>query len=201
MKKKIIIIAIVLAFVIWLIALFFSNNNIISPILLKIIIRSPIQRIKRIPVSDITPTPIKNKQKTSKEAQKQSKEDILLSKFVKGSNRRLMAEKVIETFPEEAETFLAITWSESKFENQASSWCCHGIMQVHEWEHRFKIPTSHNETRDGRIAWLRNPDNNLEVARIIYNDSGKSPWAGYTDGSYLAYYRIKKISDNGIEIL
>ena len=190
MKKKIIIIAIILAFWTFFIGWFFSNYRI----------RSPIEPVIRTPVSEITPTPIKKKQKTDTGVQKQSSKDDLLLKFAKGSNRRLMAEKVIETFPEEAETFLAITWAESKFENDASTFCCHGIMQIHEWEHRFKIPTSHNETRESRIAWLRNPDNNLEVARIIYDDSGKSPWDGYNDGRYLEYYRIKRISDEGIEV-
>ena len=201
MKKKIIIIAIVLGFWTWCFASFFSNNNIVSPILLKIIIRSPIEPVIKVPVSDVTSTPIKNKQKTSKEAQKQSKEDILLSKFVKGSNKRLIAKKVIETFPEEAEDFLAITWGESEFKNDAESWCCHGVMQIHEWEHRFKIPTSHNETKEGRIAWLRNPDNNIKVGRMVYEEKGdKTPWDAWNDGSYQRYYRIKKISDNGIEI-
>jgi len=190
MKKKIIIIAILLGFWTGIIGWFFSNYRI----------RSPIEKVIRTPVSDVTSTPIKNKQKTDTGAQKESSKDDLLLKFKKGSNKRLMAKKVIATFPEEAELFLAITWGESGFSNQASTWCCHGVMQIHEWEHRDKIPTSHNETKEGRIAWLRNPDNNLAVARIIYDDSGKTPWDAYNDGSYLKYYRIKRITDEGIEV-
>ena len=179
MKKKIILITILIFLTGFFAGIAFRSNY-------KII--SPFEKVIRTPVSEITPTPIKKKQNKGTGAQEQSSKGDLLLKFTKGSNRRLMAEKVIDTFPEEAETFLAITWSESKFENQASSWCCHGIMQVHEWEHRFKIPTSHNETREGRIAWLRNPDNNLKIAKILYNDGdGKWHWDAYSNKTYKQY--------------
>lgn len=171
MKKRIIIIAVVLGLWTGFIGWFFSNYRI----------RSPIEPVIKVPVSDVTPTPIKNKRKAGTGAVfAQDK----LSTYADNS----IEAKIIATFPEEPAIMLAIAEGESHFRNEASTFCCHGVFQIHESVHRDKIPTSHNETKEGRIAWLRDPDNNLEIAKILYNDGqGKGHWDAYTNGSYKQY--------------
>ena len=185
MKRKIKIIivlgAVFLAFWTWSIVSFFSNNNIVSPILLKITIRSPIEPIIRTPVSDVTPTPFKNKRKAGTGA-------VLAKERLPTYPEDSIKEKIIKTFPEEPAIMLAVTEAESGFRNEASSWCCHGIMQIHEEVHKDKIPDEFNQTRESRIAWLRDPDNNLKIGKILYNKGdGKWHWAAYTDESYLKF--------------
>jgi len=173
MKKKIIIIIIAILILLtgFIAGIAFRSNYKI---------RSPFEPVIKVSVSDVSPTPIKNQQETALPA-------VLVEKRTSTTSEDSIKEKIIKTFSEEPEIMLAITEAESHFKNEASTWCCHGVMQIHEWEHRDKIPTSHNETRKGRIAWLRDPDNNIEVGRMVYDESGKNAWVVFTDGSYLRY--------------
>ena len=171
MKKKIIIItiAVVFGFYTWFIGWFFSNYRI----------RSPIEPVIRTPVSDVTSHILKNKRKTGTGAVFAQEKPTTTSNSIE--------DKIKATFPEEPEIMLAVAKGESGLRNEASSWCCHGILQIHEEVHKAKIPNEHNKTKEDRIAWLRNPDNNLKIARILYDASGKGPWEAYTNGSYLQY--------------
>gem|GEM_PF-2018831 len=167
MKKKIIITAVILGLWTGIIGWFFSNYRI----------RSPFEKIVITPVSETQTDTIKNKHKAS-----------VPEVFAEDRLPDTIEDKIKATFPKEPELMLAVAKGESGLRNEASSWCCHGIMQIHESVHKDKIPTSHNETKEGRIAWLRNPDNNLEIAKILYNKgAGKHHWAAYTDGSYLKF--------------
>ena len=167
MKKKIIIIAVLLGFWTGLIGWFFSNYRI----------RSPIEKVIRTPVSQVEFNIPKNKQETG-----------IGEVFAKDKPIPLTIEdKIKATFPEEPEIMLAVAKGESHLRNEASSWCCHGIMQIHEEVHKNKIPDEFNKTKEDRIEWLRNPDNNLAIARMLYEASGKSPWEAYTNGSYKLY--------------
>lgn len=62
-----------------------------------------------------------------------------------------------------------------------------GIFQINlknktQKVHFDKIPA---KTFEAKVEWLKNPMNNVLIAKAIFADSGFSPWSAYTNLSYL----------------
>lgn len=89
---------------------------------------------------------------------------------------RSYIEELIESvFGEEADTAKKVAFAESGMRHDAISWtgCCVGVFQIHEYAHRYKIPAT---TREDRIEWLKDVENNIKTAKQIYDTSGWYPW-------------------------
>ena len=65
----------------------------------------------------------------------------------------------------------------------------YGLTQINLPSHRGKVP---GNTDQEKIKWLLNYENNLGLARRIYEDAGNSfrPWVAYTSGRYRDYSNI-----------
>jgi hypothetical protein len=86
-------------------------------------------------------------------------------------------EKIRKTFPEEPEVMVAIAKAESKLNphvvNRANK---DGSVDVGI----FQINSIHGYDEE----WLKNEDNNIKVARQIYEKQGKNAWVVYWKGHY-----------------
>lgn len=117
-------------------------------------------------------------------------EEIIREETIEPTDRDFVILKIEEYFPEDPEIARAIFTQESQlglhFQNLEGS-PDYGIAQINlpTWTDRIPV-----ETEEEKIEWLRDPDNNLSLARIIYEDSlerhgdGWLPWVGYTSGAY-----------------
>ena len=98
-------------------------------------------------------------------------------------------------FPEDPKTAKAIFTQESQlgkfFQNLEGS-PDYGVAQINLPTWKDEIP---GDTEQDKIEWLRDPDNNLKIARMIYDDSlkrngdGWLPWTAYTSGRYKDYLK------------
>lgn len=104
---------------------------------------------------------------------------------------------VKKTFPEDPITACAVAYGESlnnpKGINKSQIEHSVGIMQINLMRHSdgkkihwSKVP---GETLQEKEAWLQVPENNLKVAREIYEGRNKSKmhfgdWSAFTNGSY-----------------
>ena len=87
-------------------------------------------------------------------------------------------EKIRKTFPEEPEIMLAIAKAESKLNphaiNRANR---NGSVDTG----LFQINSIHGYSEE----FLKNEDNNLKVAREIYDRQGITAWSAYNNGAFL----------------
>jgi len=99
---------------------------------------------------------------------------------------------VKKTFPEDPITACAIAYGESlnnpKGVNSSKIEHSVGIMQINLMRHSdgkkihwSKVP---GETLKEKESWLQVPENNMKVARQIYDRQGFQPWSAFTGGSY-----------------
>lgn len=60
---------------------------------------------------------------------------------------------------------------------------CHG-----KWIHAGKVP---GKTMEEKIAWLKIPENNITIAKYIYEHAGQSfgAWSGYTGDGYKKFLK------------
>ena len=58
-----------------------------------------------------------------------------------------------------------------------------GIFQINLMAHWNKVPVG--TTFEEKCEYLKNPYNNILVAKSIFADSGWTPWSAYTNGNYL----------------
>ena len=81
----------------------------------------------------------------------------------------------------------AVAWAESSMRPTAWSWtgCCYGLFQINISAHWAEIPGS---TWDEKVAWLSVPDNNIQLAKQIYDRDGWSPWDVVGSGAVWRYY-------------
>lgn len=113
--------------------------------------------------------------------------------------------EIIKAFPEQSLVAQAIAKAESglnpnregiheagKYEWSSDTYkgeCSIGLFQINLAEdacrgkkvHWDKVP---GETLEEKIAWLKVPENNIKIAREIYEARGFKPWSTYTSGSY-----------------
>jgi hypothetical protein len=86
-------------------------------------------------------------------------------------------DKIRKTFPEEPELMIAIAKAESKLNphaiNRANS---NGSVDTGI----FQINSIHGYSEE----FLKNEDNNLKVARLVYEKQGITAWSAYNNGSY-----------------
>lgn len=90
-------------------------------------------------------------------------------------------------FPEDTRTAIAVFKHESqlgKFFQNLQGVPAYGIAQIYLPAHREQIPGA---TDAAKIEWLKNPENNLKLARQIYDASGWNPWESYITGKYKQY--------------
>jgi hypothetical protein len=89
-------------------------------------------------------------------------------------------DKIRKTFPENPEVMLAIAKAESKLNphaiNRANR---NGSVDVG----LFQINSIHGYDEE----FLKNEDNNLKVARKIYDTQGITAWSAYNNGAYLKW--------------
>lgn len=89
-------------------------------------------------------------------------------------------EKIRITFPEEPDIMLAIAKAESKLNphalNRANR---NGSVDIGI----FQINSIHGYDEE----YLKNEDNNLKIAREIYEKQGITAWASYNNGAYLKW--------------
>ena len=89
-------------------------------------------------------------------------------------------DKIRKTFPENPEVMLAIAKAESKLNphaiNRANR---NGSFDVG----LFQINSIHGYDEE----FLKNEDNNLKVARKIYDTQGITAWSAYNNGAYLKW--------------
>lgn len=62
-----------------------------------------------------------------------------------------------------------------------------GLFQINlynatQWIHAGRIP---GKTMDEKVAWLKDPYNNILYAYWVFKTSGWHPWTAYTSGNYL----------------
>ncbi len=108
-------------------------------------------------------------------------------------NEREIITAIKEYFPENPKLAIAIFRHESQlgqyFQNLEGA-PSYGIAQIYLPVWRDKIP---GKTDEEKISWLKNPNNNLKLAREIYEDSKKRrgngwlPWDSYRFGYYKKY--------------
>jgi len=84
-------------------------------------------------------------------------------------------------FGSQCKTALAIFMSESRLRPgiEGDGGTSIGVAQIHIPAHSAKIPVADKE------EWLKNFQNNLALAKKIYDKSGWYPWSCYKNGSYL----------------
>lgn len=87
--------------------------------------------------------------------------------------------KIIETFPEDYKTAIAIAKAESGLEMTARNYNSNGSMDCG----LFQINSVHKPTWEQ----CNEIDAHLELAREIYDDRKWSAWCVYTNGKYLEY--------------
>lgn len=109
-----------------------------------------------------------------------SMEDLLSAFYKNGVFLDLSTGKASKDTPIALATFMA----ESSLNPTAHNYCCYGIAQINLKAHWSKIPGS---TKAEKIQSLYNVDTNLKIAWQIFKESGWSPWAAYTNGSYRKY--------------
>lgn len=93
-------------------------------------------------------------------------------------------DKIKNTFPEQADIMLAIAKAENRNllanptpnHNSDGSIDC-GLMQI-------------NSIHGYTCEYLENIDNNLEVARYVYDTQGITAWSTYNSGKYLEYLHL-----------
>jgi len=98
-------------------------------------------------------------------------------------------------FPEDYETARAVFQHESQlgkyFQNLQGA-PAYGVAQVYLPVWSKQIP---GDTDEQKIEWLKDPDNNLSIARKIYDDRAKwdttgwNAWDSYKHGHYKQYMR------------
>jgi hypothetical protein len=103
---------------------------------------------------------------------------------------------IAEVFGEDAEIALAVAKAESGLENDRENRspveCSIGLFQINlakdycngKWVHASKVP---GDTMDERIEWLKDPYNNINMAKKIYDASGFRPWSVFTNGWYKTF--------------
>ena len=80
---------------------------------------------------------------------------------------------------------MAVFTAESSLNPTADNhFCCYGVAQINLYAHWGQIPGA---TKEEKIAWLWNPDNNLTFAKHLYDEQGWQPWQAFTDKAYLKY--------------
>lgn len=98
-----------------------------------------------------------------------------------------ISQLIAKIFPEDPKTAKAIFTHESQlgkyFKNLGGS-NAYGVAQIMLPSHRNKIPGANDPEK---IEYLRNPENNLKIARQIYDAQGWNPWQSYTSGAYKKY--------------
>lgn len=92
---------------------------------------------------------------------------------------------IVREFKEDSPTMLAICFAESGLRPDAESNTGDiGSCQINLKAHWDKIPV---EGREAKIAWLKNFQNNVKLAKRIKDSSGYWPWTVYKTGAYLAH--------------
>lgn len=108
----------------------------------------------------------------------EAKEEISSSEEVPPSLS--IEDKIRKTFPENPELMIAIAKAESKLNphaiNRANS---NGSVDTGI----FQINSIHGYSEE----YLKNEDNNLKIARIVYEKQGITAWASYNNGAYLKW--------------
>jgi hypothetical protein len=96
----------------------------------------------------------------------------------------------------ESPTAIAIAMAESKLnvsaELRTANECSIGIFQINlakdycngKWVHAGKVP---GDTMEAKVAWLKHPENNIKIARQLYERQGWNPWSVYLNKSYLRF--------------
>lgn len=86
---------------------------------------------------------------------------------------KTIEEKIAETFPEEKEIMLAVAKCESNFNQDAVSHTRDfGVMQINE-------RTWHDTAEEMGLDYKNSEDDNLKLARHIYEVQGLSAWVCY----------------------
>jgi hypothetical protein len=98
-----------------------------------------------------------------------------------------------EVFGDDAGVAVAVAKAESGFENDRENKspveCSIGLFQINlakdhcngKWVHASKVP---GETMDEKVEWLKDPYNNIDMAKRIFDASGFRPWSVFTNGWY-----------------
>ena len=87
---------------------------------------------------------------------------------------RLQAQ-IRKTFGPAGETAILVSEAESGMTPNRISYtgCCYGLFQINVDAHFNRVPGS---TREAKAAWLTVPENNLIIAKQIYDEQGWGPW-------------------------
>ena len=93
---------------------------------------------------------------------------------------------IVEYFPEDPQTALAVAKAESELYPRASNWGdshrgCYGSFGI------FQIGCIHGSS----VEDLYDVEYNIKKARQIYNDRGWTAWGAYTDGRYKQYLAMR----------
>ena len=84
-------------------------------------------------------------------------------------------------------------WAIARAESSLNPKTCHidekeyscGLMQINLRAHGDKVP---GETFEEKAEWLKDPENNFTMARVIKaNSKSWNPWTMYTNGMYEQY--------------
>lgn len=87
---------------------------------------------------------------------------------------KTIEEKIYETFPEEPDTMLAIARCESGLNQSAVSHTDdHGLMQIN-------APSWDSKAEELGLDYKGSADDNLRMARYIYDHGGKEHWVCFT---------------------
>lgn len=146
-----------------------------------------------------------NLSKQKAEAKEYNKPVVVQADLNLDSTQTILVE-IIKAFPEKSLVAQAIAKAESglnpnregiheagKHEWSSNTYkgeCSIGLFQINLAEdacrgkkvHWDKVP---GETLEEKIAWLKVPENNIKIARQIYEARGNfSAWSTYTNGSY-----------------
>lgn len=92
---------------------------------------------------------------------------------------------IVREFKEDSRMARAIFKSESGLDPKASSNTGdYGICQINLRAHWGKIP---GDSREQKIEWLENFQNNLKLCKKIKDSSGWYPWTDFKNGKYKVF--------------
>lgn len=107
-----------------------------------------------------------------------------------------LSDYIQEVFGEDGDVAIAVAKAESGLENDRENRspveCSIGLFQINlakdycngKWVHASKVP---GDTMDEKIEWLKDPYNNIDMAKKIYDASGFRPWSVFTNGWYKTF--------------
>jgi len=113
-----------------------------------------------------------------------------------GSSKQQVVGLIQKHFGRVTRTATAIAKAESNLNPNAmlvsAVECSVGVYQINladnycngKWIHANSVP---GDTIEAKIEWLKEPDNNIALAKRIYNEQGFHPWSTFTSGSYRRY--------------